>query len=97
MDIRKHNMYTKFDALEDIDLNTHLLILQEVTAKWYKAKPKNKDLQLLKEAVLKVSLIANKMMYEKSLYHLAVNEYRSDKLRAVERARKAEETLKQKL
>ena len=97
MDIRKQNTYIKFDALEDLDLNTHLLILQEVTAKWYKAKPENKDLQLLKDAVLKVSLIANKMMYEKSLYYLAVSEYRSDKLRAIERARKAEEQLKQKL
>ena len=97
MDIRKQNTYIKFDALEDLDLNTHLLILKEVTAKWYKAKPENKDLKLLKDAVLKVSLIANKMMYEKSLYYLAVSEYRSDKLRAIERARKAEEQLKQKL
>ena len=95
MDIKKLNMYKKFDALEDLDLNTNLLILQEITAKWYKAKPDNKDLQLLKDAVLKVSIIANKMNYEKQLYYTAISEYRSDKLRAVERARRVEEELKQ--
>ena len=93
MDIQKINMHKKFDALEDVDLSSNLLIIQEITAKWYKSRPDNKDLQMLKDAVLKVSFIANKMNYEKHLYHTTISEYRADKLRAVERARKAEQEL----
>jgi hypothetical protein len=38
MDIAKLNMYKKFDALEDVELNTNLLALQQITAKWYATK-----------------------------------------------------------
>ena len=95
MDIAKLNMYKKFDALEDVDLNTNLLALQQITAKWYATKPDNKDLQLLKDSVLTVTRIANKLTYEKSLYYKIISEYQSDKLRALERARTAEEKLNQ--
>jgi len=95
MDIRKYNKDKKFNALLDVDLNTNLLILQEITKKWYSARPDNEDLQLLKKAVTRVSLIANKLMYEKELYHLSISEYREDKLRAIERARRVEEELEQ--
>jgi len=95
MDIRKLDAYKKFDALEDFDLNANLLILQEITSKWYKARPDNEDLILLKNAVLSVTIIANKMNYEKKLYFMALAEYKQDKLRAIERARKLEEQLNQ--
>jgi hypothetical protein len=94
MDYAKHYKQEKFNALEDIDLNTNLLIIQEITKKWFSAKPNNPDLILLKDAVLVVSILANKMNYEKSLYYRTIEEYRGDKLRAIERARKAEEQLK---
>tara|TARA_B100001059_G_C17825599_1_gene581169 strand:+ start:2516 stop:2824 length:309 start_codon:yes stop_codon:yes gene_type:complete len=95
MDIAKFQMQKKFDVLEDVELNTNLLILQEITTKWYKSRPDNKDLQMLRDAMLKVSLIANKLKYEKSLYHTTISEYRQDKIRAIERARRVEEELKQ--
>jgi hypothetical protein len=93
MEINKLNMYKKFNALEDVELNTNLLIVQEITAKWYKARPDNLDLKLLKDAVLKITQIGNKLSYEKSLYHKTIEEYRADKLRAIERARRAEQEL----
>lgn len=94
MDLAKYYKQEKFNALEDVDLNTNLLIIQEITKKWFNAKPNNPDLILLKDAVLVVSILANKMNYEKSLYHRTIEEYRGDKLRAIERARKVEEELK---
>ena len=100
MDIRKVEQYKKFDALESVDLNTNLLLLQKIVTKWYKAKPNNKDLQLLKDAVIRVTIIVNKMLYEKELYSLSMSEYRQDKIRAIERARRIEqeiEELKKKL
>jgi hypothetical protein len=95
MNRAKYYTQQKFDVLEDIDLSTNLLTLQQFAAKWCKSKPDNLDLQALKDAVLKVSIIANKMNYEKQLYHITIEEFRGDKLRAIERARKAEEELKQ--
>ena len=93
MELNKLNMYKKFNALEDVELNTNLLIIQEITAKWYKARPDNLDLKLLKDAVLKITQITNKLSYEKSLYYKTIEEYRADKLRAIERARRAEQEL----
>jgi len=83
----------KFDVLEDVELNTALLTMQEIVLKWYKAKPDNSDLLLLKDATILLTRICNKLSYEKKLYHLTISEYRSDKLRAIERARSAEQKL----
>jgi len=90
MDIKKYMMREKFDVLEDVDLNTALLTMQEIVLKWYKAKPENPDLVSLKDAAMVLTRICNKLSYEKKLYHLTISEYRSDKLRAIERARLAE-------
>tara|TARA_B110000305_G_scaffold175433_1_gene194052 strand:+ start:680 stop:961 length:282 start_codon:yes stop_codon:yes gene_type:complete len=90
MDIKKYMMREKFDVLEDVDLNTALLTMQEIVLKWYKAKPENPDLVSLKDAAMVLTRICNKLSYEKKLYHLTISEYRSDKLRAIERARSAE-------
>jgi|TARA_B110000483_G_scaffold237236_1_gene311677 hypothetical protein len=90
MDIKKYMMREKFDVLEDVDLNTALLTMQEIVLKWYKAKPENPDLVSLKDAAIVLTRICNKLSYEKKLYHLTISEYRSDKLRAIERARSAE-------
>ena len=90
MDIKKYMMREKFDVLEDVDLNTALLTMQEIVLKWYKAKPENPDLVSLKDAAMVLTRICNKLSYEKNLYHLTISEYRSDKLRAIERARSAE-------
>jgi hypothetical protein len=94
MDIKKYMLREKFDVLEDVELNTALLTMQEIVLKWYKAKPDNSDLLLLKDATILLTRICNKLSYEKKLYHLTVSEYRSDKLRAIQRARSAEEQLK---
>ncbi len=93
MDHRKIHQYKKFNALEELDLNSNLLLMQKIISKWYNAKPDNQDLSLLKDAIVKVSVIINKMMYEKNLYHLSISEYRQDKLRAIERARRVEQEL----
>ena len=93
MDIRKYNTQQKFDVLENVDLSTNLLVLQEIISKWHKIKPNNKELNFLKDAIIKVSLISNKLIYEKELYHLAISEYREDKLRAIDRARRSETEL----
>lgn len=91
----KHYAQIKFDALENVDLCNNLFTMQVIISEWSKLKKDNKELNQLKEALIKVTLISNKLIYEKELFYKAVSEYREDKIRAVERARRSEEELVQ--
>ena len=88
-------MYNKFEVMEDIQLTSNLLILQSNVLEWVKAKPNNLKLNDVCDAVVKVSFSCNKLQSEKKNYHIAMNEYRHDSIRAVERARKAESRMQE--
>ena len=83
-------MIKKLEVMEDIQLTTNLLTLQSNVLEWVKAKPDNKKLNEVCDAVVKISFTCNKLQLEKTNYHLAMQEYRHDSIRAIERARKAE-------
>ena len=91
----KESMYKKFEVMEDLELTSNLLTIQSNVLEWCKAKPDNDRLNEVRDAIVKVSLIANKMQLEKGNYHLALEQYRHDAIRAVERARKAEEKIRE--
>lgn len=95
MDINLYAMTKKFEAMQDLDINSNLLMIQEITKKWYNARPDNKDLIRLRNAVLDLSFIVNKLTYDRTLYHRTISQYRADKDRAIVRARKAEQQLLQ--
>jgi len=88
----KEQMYKKFENIDDLNLTTNLLIIQELTKKWI-GKSNNEELQKLRSAIIQVSLLTNKLQLDRENYHITINEYRSEKLRMVERARRAEEKL----
>ena len=83
-------MIKKLEVMEDIQLTSNLLTLQSNVLEWVKAKPDNKKLNEVCDAVVKISFTCNKLQLEKTNYHLAMQEYRHDSIRAIERARKAE-------
>ena len=85
----------KLEVMEDIQLTTNLLTLQSNVLEWVKAKPDNKKLNEVCDAVVKISFTCNKLQLEKTNYHLAMQEYRHDALRAVERSRKAEDKIEE--
>ena len=89
----KETMYKKLEVMEDIQLTSNLLTLQANVLEWVKAKPDNKKLNEVCSAVVKISFTCNKLQLEKNNYHIAMQEYRHDSLRAVERARKAEDKI----
>tara|TARA_R110000782_G_scaffold28586_1_gene71554 strand:+ start:459 stop:791 length:333 start_codon:yes stop_codon:yes gene_type:complete len=89
----KETMYKKLEVMEDIQLTSNLLTLQANVLKWVKAKPDNKKLNEVCDAVVKISFTCNKLQLEKNNYHIAMQDYRHDSLRAVERARKAEDKI----
>ena len=88
-------MYKKFEVMEDLELTSNLLTLQSNVLEWHKSKPNNKKLNEVCSAVVKVSFTCNKLQLEKSNYHIAMQEYRHDSFRAVERARKAEDKIEE--
>ena len=91
----KETMYKKFEVMEDLELTSNLLTLQSNVLEWWQAKPKNKKLNEDCDAVVKVSFTCNKLQMEKNNYHIAMQEYRHDSLRAIERSRKAEDKIEE--
>ena len=88
-------MIKKLEVMEDIQLTRDLLTLQSNVLEWCKAKPENKKLNEVCDAVVKISFTCNKLQLEKTNYHLAMQEYRHDSIRAIERARKAEDRIEE--
>tara|TARA_R110000803_G_scaffold79670_1_gene145382 strand:+ start:43 stop:375 length:333 start_codon:yes stop_codon:yes gene_type:complete len=86
----RETMFKKFEVMEDLELTSNLLTIQENVWEWCKAKPDNKKLNQVRDAIVRISLISNKMQLDKGNYHLALEQYRHDSLRAIERARAAE-------
>lgn len=86
---KKYNYQKKLDNLEDLRLNSALLVLQETIFDWYKKKPDNERLSEVKDSLVEVSLLSTKLIVEKGTFHLALEDYRSREQRAVRKAREA--------
>jgi hypothetical protein len=96
----KEAMLAKFDNLDNLKLTTSLLLLQRQVKEWCDAKPNNEKLQEVRDAIVDVTLITNKLQLDRGNYHIAMDQYRSESLRMVERARAADakvEALEQEL
>ena len=87
---KRERMQKKFDNLDDLNLTSNLLIIQEIAKKMCEKNPDNEVAKTLREAIIKVSIITSKLQLDRSNYHLAIEEYRSRSLRMIERARRAE-------
>ena len=83
----------KMNNLEELDLTSSLLVMQVFIKQWIKLKPNNNDLEKFKQALLEVTFITNKMIVDKRNYYKIIGQYRADKLRAIQRAEKAETKL----
>lgn len=89
----KEAMLAKFDNLDDVKLTTSLLLLQSQVKEWCDAKPENEKLQQVRDAIVDVTLITNKLQLDRGNYHIALDQYRTESLRMVTRARDAEEKI----
>jgi len=86
-------MQKKFDNLDDLKLTNSLLIMQENVIEWCNARPENEQLKEVREALLNVTFITNKLQLDRGTYHLAIDQYRNQSTRSIERARKADERI----
>jgi len=64
----------------------------QILKKW-QDKSDNKELRLLSESIVRIVFYANKLELESYCYNRLISEARSDKNRAIERARRVEEEL----
>ena len=81
--------HDKAEVLKDIEYNTHTSICLETLNKW-KKESSNKDLRLFIKSFLETIFYTNTLQRDRFIHNKIVEEYRSDKIRAVERARKAD-------
>lgn len=86
----RDQMQKKFDNLDELNLTSNLLIIQQLAYNWSKLKPKNESVNKLKDAIIEVSLLSNKLQLDRNNYNISIDQYRTTSLRMIERARKAE-------
>tara|TARA_A200000159_G_C7246175_1_gene306716 strand:+ start:591 stop:875 length:285 start_codon:yes stop_codon:yes gene_type:complete len=80
LDIEEYKYYTDFQEAS------------EILKSWYKQKP-TKDMRRLFNAFTDISVYVTQMQQRQRVYDEQLSKFRSAKLRAVERARRAEEKL----
>jgi len=81
--------HDKAEVLKDIEYNSHTSICLELLNKW-KKDSSNLELQEFIKSFLETIFYTNTLQRDRFIHNKIVEEYRSDKLRAVERARKAD-------
>lgn len=81
--------HDKAEVLKDIEYNNHTTICLEILNKW-KKDSKNKELQDFILSFLETVFYTNTLQRDRFIFNKIVEEYRSDKLRAIERARRSE-------
>ena len=94
---KETEMRKKFEAIEDLKLQSNLLFLQEQILEWSKQKPENETLNKFRDAIIEITFITNKFGLERLSFADTVDDYRSQKLRAIERAQKAEKRINELL
>ena len=95
-DIDRELVSKKLDNLKDIQYLTNAEIANNILLEYQKKNPTNEKLETLINAVVQIHFYVTELQNDRHLLMLSIDEYRADKLRAVERARKAESKLETK-
>jgi len=85
----------KLNNLREAEYYTNFNLVGEKIIKWRKAKPENKDLNEFYFCWQEVGFYVHNLITNERLYNQSIREYRADKDRAVMRARKAEQKIKE--
>lgn len=83
-------MNKKIRNLQQLEYLSTFETASTIVLNWSNQKPDNKELKVLQKAMIDLAFYVRKIEDENRLCELSFSEYRSDKIRAVERARKAE-------
>lgn len=88
----KEQTYLKMENLQDIEYISNFNLVGSILIKWSKIR-KTEELQTVIGCMNEMAFYNLKLKRERDSLLEIVSEYRADKIRAVERARKAEEKL----
>ena len=95
-DIDRELVSKKLDNLKDMQYLTNAEIANNILLDYQKKNPTNEKLETLINAVVQIHFYVTELQNDRHLLMLSIDEYRTDKLRAIERARKAESKLETK-
>ena len=84
-------MNRKIENLRDLEFYGAYEYCVDICKKWLEKKPENPELQELAKSLANVFFYTTYMQQQRDLYEKSFSQYRSDKLRAIERARKSEQ------
>ena len=87
-------MNKKIDNLKEAEYIGNYNLVGEVLVLLKKKYPKNKRLSECTLAIVQIAGYVNNLISDRFFYEKTISEYRADKLRAIARARKAEEKVK---
>ena len=93
-------MNKKINNLKEIDYYSNFNLVGEYIVKWKKLKEDSKPLNDMYFAWQQIGFYVHNMIIEQKHYDTSISEFRSDKNRAIKRAREAElkvEKLEKKL
>ena len=88
-------MNKKMQNLKEMEYYGNFNLVGEVLLKLKQKYPNNETLKESISAMTHIGFFVTEMMQAQYYYEKSLESYRSDKLRAVERARRAEEELEQ--
>ena len=87
-------MNKKLNNIKEAEYYTNFNLVGKHIIKSRKLKPENKALNEMYFALQEVGFYVHTLISNERLYNDSLSEYRSDKIRAVERARVAEDKVK---
>ncbi len=87
-------MNKKIQNLKEMEYYTDFNLVGEVLLKLKKKYPNNETLKDAISAMSHIGVFVTEMMQNQYYYDKSLESYRSDKLRAVERARRVEDEIK---
>ena len=85
----------KTDNLLELEYLANSEILNNRLIDWSKARPENKELKDCVSASVNIAFYVNRLNMDRQTYNKVISDYRLDKIRAIERARRAEERIEE--
>lgn len=80
----------KLDTLKDMQYLANSEIVNQMLLDWQKKQPTNSKLETFINAIMQIHFYVTELQNDRHLLMLSIDEYKADKLRAIDRARKAE-------
>lgn len=82
----------KMELIKELEYVTNYQTLGNKLMKWGK-ESNNQDIKLCKECLAEIGIYVAHLEYERRTYEKTIDSYRSDKIRALKRARRVEAEL----